>query len=94
MDLSVHMKRMQAMESVRKEIASVMPKERIPKFVRMKVPSAAENDIVIGSRVLLCREKPENQWTRPYLVLDVKDKSVTIQLEGKIMNVSIYKVKS
>ena len=94
MDLPAQMNRMKAMESARKEMASVMGKERISKAVRMNVPSAADTDIVIGSRVLLYREKPEDQWTGPYLVIDVQDKSVTIQLEGKIMNVSIDKVKS
>ncbi|CDF36767.1 unnamed protein product [Chondrus crispus] len=94
MDLPAQMNRMKAMESARKEMASVMAKERLSRAVRMNVPSAADKDIVIGSRVLLYREKPEDQWTGPYLVLDVKDKSVTIQLEGKIMNTSIDKVKS
>ncbi|CDF36525.1 unnamed protein product [Chondrus crispus] len=94
MDLPAQMDRMKAMESARKEMASFMAKERISRAVRMKVPSEADNDIVIGSRVLIYREKPEDQWTGPYLVLDVKDKIVTIQVEGKIMNVSIDKVKS
>ena len=93
MDLPAQMNRMKAMESARKETASVMAKERISKAVRMNVPSAEDNDIVFGSCVLLYREKPEDQWTGTYLFLDVKDKIVTIQLEGMIMNVSTDKVK-
>ena len=93
MDLPAQMDRMRAIESARKEMASVMAKERMSKAVRMNVPSAADNDIAIGTRVLLYREKPEDQWKGPYLVLDVKEKSVTIQLDGKTANVSIDKVK-
>ena len=81
MVLPAQMARMKAMESARKEMASVMAKERISKAVRLNVPPAAENDIEVVSRALVYREKPEDQWTGPYLVLDVKDNSVTIQLE-------------
>ena len=93
MDLPAQMDCMKAMESARKEMASFMAMELISKAVRMNVPSVADNDIVIGSRVLLYKEKPEDQWTGPYLVLDVEDKIVAIQVEGKVMKVSIDKVK-
>ena len=59
-DLPAQINRMKAMKSAGREMASVMTKERISKAVRMKVPFAEDNDILIGSLVLLYREKPED----------------------------------
>lgn len=63
MDLFAQMNCTKCMESARREMISVMGKERISQAVRMKVASAAHNDIVIGSRVLHYSEKAGDQWT-------------------------------
>ena len=39
-------------------------KEKISEALRMNVPTAALNDIAIGSQVLVYREKPENRMDR------------------------------
>ena len=88
-DLPNQMVRMRAMARTRKEMSCVIAKEKISKALRMNVPTAALNDIAIGSQVLVYREKPENRWVGPHRVIGIKGKCIFLDLDGNHHQVSI-----
>lgn len=92
LDLPSQIQRMKAIASARREMSQIMAKQRIAKALRMNVPASAHEDVSIGSQFY--REKPESKWVGPYLVLDMKDKSVFTDEKGSLVQVSIDKVKS
>ena len=46
------------MHSARKEMSTIIAKDRLSTAIRTNVPSAAMKDIEVGNCVLLYREKP------------------------------------
>ena len=93
-DLPGMMERMQAMEAGRKDMADILARNRISKAVQSNVPAAADKEIAIGSKVLVFKEKPINKWIGPFEVRDVKKKVVFVDMDGRLSQLSIDKVKT
>ena len=93
-DLPAQVDRLKAMVLARKEMTRIIAKERITRALRMNVPSAAQSEILIGSRVSISWEKPENKWIGPCRGLEVKDKRIFIDLNGTDHQVYIDKVNA
>lgn len=63
------------------------------KLLHMNAPVSADENLSIESEVLVYRKKPENKWVGPYLVLDLKEKSVCIDHKVATVQVLIEKGK-
>ena len=103
-NLPGQIERMQAMQSARRELSKdpftqplssnlEIAGQRLSTAMKSKVPSATDVELDIGSEVLLYKEKPTNKWAGPFRVLDVKDKVVWIDIDGRISQLSVDKVK-
>lgn len=92
-DLPVQRDRMKAMQLARTEMTQIIAKARVHAALSKNVPSAADTDIKIRDNVLVYREKPVGKWMGPYLVPDVRDKSVFVDVNGKVTQFSVDKVK-
>ena len=85
--------RMNAMQAARNDMSKEVARSRLSTALRSNVPAATNRDISIGSEVLVFKEPPVNKWVGPFHVLDVRDKSVFINSQGRTMQMSIEKVK-
>lgn len=70
-----------------------MAKERIKAALIRIIPAPADADVRIFDQVLVYREGPIIKWTGPYTVLSVNGKTVHIEINGRVVQLSIDKVK-
>lgn len=93
LDLPSKIERMKSIALARRNMSQIMAKERMAKALRMNAPASVNEEVSIESEVLLYRKKPENKWVGPYLVLDMKDKSMCIDDKVSTVQESIEKGK-
>lgn len=68
-----HASRMEAMAKGRKRMSVHIAGDHVERALRLRVPSAPNNEIGIGDKVLMFRVKPIGKWVGPYNVADRKD---------------------
>ncbi|CDF36780.1 unnamed protein product [Chondrus crispus] len=85
--------RMNAMQAARKDMSKEVARSRLSTALRSNVPAATNRDVSIGSEVLVFKEPLVNKWVGPFHVLDVRDKSVFINSQGRTTQMSIDKVR-
>lgn len=74
------------------EMVKLSALARINKALRTNAPACTQYDIRIGDEVLAYREK-NRRWHGPYKVVDVKGKSLTLNIDGKNRPFSVDKVR-
>lgn len=92
-DLPDQRDRMQAMQVARAEMARITARARVHVALNRNVPAAADTDIRILDNVLVFRESPVNKWVGPYTVVDVKGKSIYVDVNGRATQFAIDKVR-
>lgn len=85
--------RMKSMRSARGKLSKEIAGQRLSTATISKVPSATNNELHIGSEVLFYKERPTNNWVGPYRILDVKYKVEWVNIDGRISQCSVDKVK-
>lgn len=71
----------------------VIARQRLSKSIRHNVPRAADQEVMIGSDVLLYKERLRNEWVGPYKVIAGDGKNFLFNIDGAIKPASIDKVK-
>lgn len=85
--------RTQAMVTARNEMATLVARARVQRGLVSNVPAAADRDVTPGTKVLVYRERPVDQWEGPYVVVAVRDKTVWLAIDGQLKMFGIDKVK-
>lgn len=85
--------RMKAMANARKEMSTIVARDRVDRALRLRVPSASDSQISIGDEVLMFRENPIGKWMGPYVIADKKDKSIILNTGDRLLPASIDKIK-
>ena len=85
--------RMKAMEDARQEMTELAANTKLQRALRTQVPHAADKVFKIGDEILVYKEKPVKEWLGPGRVLEVDGKSVQVKLEGRVVLLSIDKIK-
>lgn len=91
--LPAQKERMKAMKLARTEMVKALAESRLTTAMRRNVPSATDNDVRIGGRVLFWREDT-NRYEGPYLVIAGDHKQLWILINGNMRLISIDKVKA
>lgn len=76
----------------RQRIAEVMSKTRLNTAATHQVPSAADNDIKIGDKILVYLEE-RNRWAGPHKVIDVKKNIVKVAFHDQLTQFSLDRCK-
>lgn len=91
-DLPNQRARMSALHKARSHMSELMAKERLSKAVRSQVPNAVDLQINIGDNVWVYRDDP-GKWIRPMRVVDLDNKSVFVNWNGRVTIMSIDRCK-
>ena len=92
MELPSQLERMTAIHAARKELSQLIASHRVTQALQRNTPSASISSLKIGDEDLVYRETPR-QWVGPYRVLDVLEKIVHLDVDGRHVRFSIDKVK-
>lgn len=92
-DLPEQRDRMRAMQTARVEMSQIMSKTRVNVALSRNVPAAADADIRILDEGLIFREKPIKKRTGPYKVLNVDGKIIYAEVNGRLTQFSVDKVR-
>lgn len=85
--------RLHAMKQARNEMAKVISSSKLTRALRMNVPSASRNELKIGDKVLVYREKPIEKWVGPHQILNIDGKMAHIDYNGEMKLYSVDKLK-
>lgn len=85
--------RMNAMVSARLEMSKLATWSRLKTALHRNVPTAADNNLTVGDEVLMYRKNRIGKWSGPYLIEDMKDKTVTLNTCDRLILVSVDMIK-
>ena len=83
--------RMEALDTAKREMATITAENRIKQALRSKLPPATRYDIQPGDNVLVYREK-EKEWMGPHRVARICKKEVFVDWEGKEKHFNLAQV--
>ena len=94
-ELPTQVQRMKAMVAARSEMSTLVARSKLKLALKSNALGAASTfqDIMIGSEVLVYREKPIKGWIGPFTVLDVNGKACFLEVNGRQAKYSVDKVK-
>lgn len=93
-DLPDKIDRMRAMLLARAEMEKIMESTRVNVALAQNVPAAADAEISIHDEVLVYGERPVDKWMDAHTVVNVKEKMVQFNVNVRIVQFSIDKVRT
>lgn len=85
--------RMNALQLARREMETIVSKQRIHKAISSNVPFSATYEFKPGEEVLVYREKEKVKWTGPYHITRIENKQVFIDRDGTEVQHSISQIR-